>query len=288
MDAFQIDAPAKINLSLDILGKRPDGYHELCMVMQSVTLHDTLVIRRAGTGVSLTCADSTVPCDGRNLILRAAEAFTAATGIAPEGLSVELIKRTPSSAGLAGGSADAAALLRSLRTLYCPDMTQAALEAIGLQVGSDVPFCLRGGTVLARGRGEVMEDLPSLPPWPVVLCKPDFGISTPMLFGRVRVKELQNRPDTAGLLAAVEEKSLCGVAERLCNVFEEVLPPECAGVFAIRDRLRELGAVNAVMSGSGSTVFGIFDDEGKARRAYEALSADYRETFLETLSPPLE
>ena len=288
MDAFQIDAPAKINLSLDILGKRPDGYHELCMVMQSVTLHDTLVIRRAGTGVSLTCADSTVPCDGRNLILRAAEAFTAATGIAPEGLSVELIKRTPSSAGLAGGSADAAAMLRALRTLYCPDMTQAALEAIGLQVGSDVPFCLRGGTVLARGRGEVMEDLPPLPSWPVVLCKPDFGISTPMLFGRVRVNELQNRPDTAGLLAAVAEKSLHGVAERLCNVFEEVLPPECAGVFVIRDRLRELGAVNAVMSGSGSTVFGIFDDEGKARRAYEALSADYRETFLETLSPPLE
>ena len=221
---WEREAPAKINLTLDILGRRPDGYHEMCMVMQTVSLCDTVQVEETEEGFRLE-SGLNLPA-GKKTLEQQAEAFFQAAGLPVPGLCVRLIKRTPAYAGMGGGSADVAALLRILRDHWCPDMTDAKLEEIGLTVGSDVPFCLRGGTALAEGRGEVLTDLAPLPPCWIVVCKPDFGIPTPTLFARVDDAPITCRPDTVGMCAALDEGDLTGVASRLCNVFEAALPAE--------------------------------------------------------------
>ena len=266
-ETFRREAPAKINLALDILGKRPDGYHALCSVMQTVSLCDTVELAEGGEGFTLSMAGFTPPEGRKTLEQRAAEAFFARLGRAMPPLTVAITKRTPAYAGLGGGSADVAALLRLLRDRYAPKMEDAALESIGAEVGSDMPFCLRGGTALAEGRGEILTDLPPLPDCWIVLCKPPFPIPTPMLFARADSVAIRHRPDIPGMRKALENGDLEGVAGRLGNVFEEVLPPECGAVFAIRDALLAAGALGAGMSGSGPTVFGIFREEGLARAA---------------------
>ena len=268
-ETFRREAPAKINLALDILGKRPDGYHALCSVMQTVSLCDTVELAEGGEGFTLSMAGFTPPERRKTLEQRAAEAFFARLGRAMPPLTVAITKRTPAYAGLGGGSADVAALLRLLRDRYAPEMEDTTLESIGAEVGSDMPFCLRGGTALAAGRGEILTDLPPLPDCWIVLCKPPFPIPTPMLFARADSVAIRHRPDIPGMRKALENGDLEGVAGRLGNVFEEVLPPECGAVFAIRDALLAAGALGAGMSGSGPTVFGIFREEGLARAAQE-------------------
>lgn len=273
-------APAKVNLALDILGRRADGYHDMRMVMQTVSLCDTVTVEETAAGFALHTGGDFIPAGKKTLEQRAAEAFFAAIGRPMPGLAVTLEKRTPAYAGLGGGSADVAALLRILRDAYCPGLPGEALERIGLVVGSDMPFCVRGGTALAEGRGEILTDLRPLPDCWFVLCKPDFGIPTPSLFALVDGGELQKRPDTGGMAAAMEAGDLEGVAARLGNVFEDILPPEYHEVFAIKGRLLELGAMNAAMSGSGPTVFGIFREREAAGQAARALKEDYVQTFL--------
>ena len=268
-ETFRREAPAKINLALDILGKRPDGYHALCSVMQTVSLCDTVELAEGGEGFTLSMAGFAPPEGRKTLEQRAAEAFFARLGREMPPLTVAITKRTPAYAGLGGGSADVAALLRLLRDRYAPKMEDATLESIGAEVGSDMPFCLRGGTALAEGRGEILTDLPPLPDCWIVLCKPPFPIPTPMLFARADSVAIRHRPDIPGMRKALENGDLEGVAGRLGNVFEEVLPPECGAVFAIRDALLAAGALGAGMSGSGPTVFGIFREEGLARAAQE-------------------
>ena len=268
-ETFRREAPAKINLALDILGKRPDGYHALCSIMQTVSLCDTVELAEGGEGFTLSMAGFTPPEGRKTLEQRAAEAFFARLGRAMPPLTVAITKRTPAYAGLGGGSADVAALLRILRDRYAPEMEDTTLESIGAEVGSDMPFCLRGGTALAAGRGEILTDLPPLPDCWIVLCKPPFPIPTPMLFARADSVAIRHRPDIPGMRKALENGDLEGVAGRLGNVFEEVLPPECGAVFAIRDALLAAGALGAGMSGSGPTVFGIFREEGLARAAQE-------------------
>ena len=266
-ETFRREAPAKINLALDILGKRPDGYHALCSIMQTVSLCDSVELAEGGEGFTLSMAGFTPPEGRKTLEQRAAEAFFARLGRAMPPLTVAITKRTPAYAGLGGGSADVAALLRILRDRYAPEMEDTTLESIGAEVGSDMPFCLRGGTALAAGRGEILTDLPPLPDCWIVLCKPPFPIPTPMLFARADSVAIRHRPDIPGMRKALENGDLEGVAGRLGNVFEEVLPPECGAVFAIRDALLAAGALGAGMSGSGPTVFGIFREEGLARAA---------------------
>lgn len=273
-------APAKVNLALDILGRRADGYHDMRMVMQTVSLCDTVSVEETAEGFTLHTDGDFIPAGKKTLEQRAAEAFFAAVGRPMPGLSVTLEKRTPAYAGLGGGSADVAALLRILRDRYCPDMTCEELERVGFQVGSDMPFCVRGGTALAEGRGEVLTDLRPLPDCWLVLCKPDFGIPTPSLFALVDGGELRRRPDIGGMAAALESGDLVGTAARLGNVFEEVLPEPYHEVFAIKRRLLDLGALNAAMSGSGPTVFGVFREQEAARRAVEKLKRTYAQTFL--------
>ena len=274
-------AYAKLNLTLDIVGKRPDGYHDLRMVMLSIDLHDTVTLTPAGgSGIAVETDLPFLPKDEGNLAAKAALRFFAATGQPRPGLAIALDKRIPVCAGMAGGSSDAAAVLRILRRAYAPDMGEARLEEIGALVGSDVPYCVRGGAALAEGRGEILTDLPPLPPCHIVVCKPPCSISTPELFAQVRLKKLRFHPRTEELIRALAQGDLDGVAHRLYNVFEDVLPRKYEQVFAVKRRLLALGAMAASMTGSGPTVFGLFSHRERAAAAAAALREEYRDVFL--------
>ena len=273
-----MQAHAKLNLTLDILRRRSDGYHDLRMVMQSIELHDDVRLT-IGDCDGIVCRCGDLPGDETNLAYRAADEFFRRTGKSAD-VCIDIKKRIPVAAGMAGGSADAAAVLRALRTMLCPEMPDSELEALGAVIGSDVPYCIRGGTALAEGRGERLRSLRAAPQFHTVLCKPDFSISTPELFSRVDVSALRIRPDTGGMLAAIERHDASGVLMRVKNVFEEVLAPEQGEVLRIKERLVSLGAEAAAMTGSGPTVFGLFRDEHRAAQAYLALRTAYRQTYL--------
>lgn len=279
METITLSAHAKLNLTLDILGKRADGYHDLSMVMQSISLHDEVTVALTD-GNGITCRCGTLPGDDSNLAVKAAKAFFAETGIAPCGLLIDIEKHIPMQAGMAGGSSDAAAVLKALRELLAPDMSAEFLEKIGENVGSDVPYCVRGGTALAEGRGEKLTTLKAAPHFFVVVCKPDFPISTPELFRASDAVEILDRPDMEGVLDAIAEGDVSGICARVWNVFEQVLPREKYEVFAIKNRLIGNGALAAAMTGSGPSVFGLFTSRETAQNAYSALRLDYRETFF--------
>lgn len=275
-------ARAKLNLTLDVLGKRPDGYHDLKMVMQSVALADTLTVETGtGEGLEVRTDLSFLPNNEKNLAAAAALAFQTVTGRDLGGVAIAIEKRIPVCAGMGGGSSDAAAVLRSLERMLGTGQDLAALARIGERVGSDVPYCVLGGTALAEGRGEVLTPLSALPHCHVVICKPAFSISTPELFRAVDGVRLRCRPDTDGVLAALEAGDLGGVARRMYNVFEDVLPSrQRTEVAAIHSALVQHGALGANMSGTGPTVFGLFDDADRARSAWEELRQTYRDVFL--------
>ena len=274
------EAPAKVNLALDILGKREDGYHDMKMVMQTVSLSDTVRVETKADGFSLQMEGFSPPEGKKTLEQRAAEAFFAHIERPVPGLAVSVEKRTPAYGGMGGGSADVAALLRILRDAYAPDLSGEVLEQIGFTVGSDMPFCVRGGTALAEGRGERLTDLAPLPECTFVVCKPDFGIPTPELFAAVDGTELTKRPDIDGMTAALAAGDLQGVAARLFNVFEEALPSQYHEVFVIKQRMKDLGALNALMSGSGPSVFAIFEKAHLAEQAAETLKKTYEQTWI--------
>ena len=273
MPALEVLAYAKLNLSLDVLDKRPDGYHEMRMVMQTVDLCDRVRLE-TGTGKPLSMRSNLgfLPADGRNLAAAAALRLAGETGADWGGLSIVLDKTIPVCAGLAGGSADAAAVLRGLNQLAGLHLPPERLEEIGAKVGSDVPYCVRGGTALAEGRGEVLTDLPPLPACWAVIAKPAFPVSTPELFRALDALRIRRRPDTAGLVAALAAGDLEGVARRMYNVFEDALPPRRGEeVRRLKNELIQQGALGACMTGTGSAVFGLFAGEADARRAREAL-----------------
>lgn len=277
---MQVKAYAKLNLTLDILRKREDGYHDLQMVMQSIGLADTLTVTPAQGEGAMRTNLAYLPADGRNLAQMAAAAFRTATGRGGQ-VDIAIEKRIPVCAGLAGGSSDAAAVLRAMNELTGAGLSPAELAEIGQSVGSDVPYCVVGGTALAEGRGERLTPLPPLPHCWVVLCKPAFSVSTPQLFSRVEVRKIVRRPDTAGLLAALEAGDLTGVARRMYNVFEDVLEPRRrAEIDSIKAALIDCGALGASMSGSGPTVFGLFDSADAAGAACRRLEELYKSVFL--------
>ncbi len=277
-------AYAKINLSLDVLGKRPDGFHDLRMVMQSVSLHDDVTLT-LGETERLVLASNVgyLPADERNIAVIAARAFARHTGADVERLSIRIEKRIPVCAGTAGGSSDGAAVLRGLNRLFETGLTLEELAKIGEEVGSDVPYCVLGGTALAEGRGERLKRLTALEPCFILLCKPQFPISTPELFHAIDSVRLRCRPDTAGILEALGAQDLHGVARRMFNVFEQAMQGKRSGTIEeIKNTMIQAGALGACMSGSGPTVFGIFQDESCAAAAAEQLSASWPDTFLTT------
>lgn len=282
MEPITARAWAKLNLTLDVLGKRSDGYHDLCMVMQSVALCDTVTIEETGErGIRVSSNLEFLPSGKNNLAAAAALRLSEAAGRDGNGLRITLDKSIPVCAGMGGGSSDAAAVLRGLNEGWKLGWSREELARVGEKVGSDVPYCVLGGTALAEGRGEILTPLPALPWCIAVLCKPRFSISTPELFSRIDGMKVTCRPDTKGMLTALERGDVQGVARRMYNVFEDVLPRNQAGTIAeIKGVLIQHGALGACMSGTGPTVFGLFDSLVAAWRAFHELKAVYPETFL--------
>ena len=270
-------AYAKLNLTLDVTAKRDDGYHDMLMVMQTVSISDSIVLEQTGEkGIRAASNFRYVPTDERNLAVRAAGAFLDAVGEAKDGILIRMDKSIPVGAGMAGGSADAAAVLRGMNRLYGNRMSRRELEKLGEQVGSDVAFCVAGGTALARGRGEVLEDLTPMPDCAIVVCKPGFSISTPELFRKLDQTGLRTHPDTAGMLSALESGNLKEISMRMFNVFEEVEDRRMRSETEIKHVLLDHGALGAVMTGTGSAVFGVFSDEVAAEACAENLRAEHK------------
>lgn len=279
---MQVQAYAKLNLSLDVLSRRDDGYHDMCMVMQTISLCDTVSIKEElDEGIRVSTNLRFLPNDERNLAAIAARKYWEVNECQGKGLSIKIDKQIPVCAGMGGGSSDAAAVLRALNTMSEDPVLPDRLAEIGEKVGSDVPYCVIGGTALAEGKGEVLTRLPALPDCYIVVCKPAFSVSTPELFGCIDCRKIRCRPDTEGIVSALHAGDLPGVARRMYNVFEDVLPDrKRAEIDRIKHELISEGALGAVMSGTGPTVFGIFDDESKARSAYGILKAQYSDTFF--------
>ncbi|MCL2588550.1 MAG: 4-(cytidine 5'-diphospho)-2-C-methyl-D-erythritol kinase [Oscillospiraceae bacterium] len=278
---IHVQAYGKLNLSLDVVEKMPTGYHDLKMVMETVELCDDISIRISeGRGVELTTNLPFLPVDNRNIAVQAVEVFFRERGLPARQVSINIHKRLPVSAGMAGGSSNAAAVLRGLNELLGTGLDREELMRIGLLLGSDVPYCVVGGTALAEGRGERLTPLTPLVPCHIVICKPKFSISTPSLFARIDCSKIRHRPDTAGIITALESENLGQVAIRMYNVFEDVLDGRAKEIAGIKSTLLDAGALGAAMTGTGPLVFGLFDDEATARAAYERLGQQYPETFL--------
>lgn len=262
-----LSANAKINLTLDILGTREDGYHEVAMIMQEISLHDTLSMGKINQGISLTIAiegqQGTLPADESNLCWQAAALVQKEYNL-QEGVEIHLIKRIPMAAGLAGGSADAAAVLKGMNHLFRLGMTEARLCELGARLGSDIPFCIMGGTMLATGRGEVLTRLPSFPRLSVVLAKPPVGVSTAWAYKTYDAGYDGPHPDNEAMLEAIHGGDAHKAAGLLCNVLEGVTETEHPVIADYKRLMMEHGAMASMMSGSGPTVFGLVREKQQA------------------------
>lgn len=259
MDGYQIKAYAKINLGLDVVRRLPNGYHEVKMVMQSVGLWDELTLERAEGGITITTDADGLSTREDNLIYRAARLMLDKYGC--PGLRVHLQKNIPIAAGMAGGSTDAAAVMKGINHLYRLGLSPAQLMEDGVAIGADVPYCILGGTALAEGIGEKLTPLPPLPPCHILIAKPDISVSTKYVYEHLDADGLEAHPDIDGMVQAIRDGSLRGVLERMANVLETVTVPAHPVIADIKARMRELGAADSLMSGSGPTVFGIFRQE---------------------------
>ncbi len=271
---FEEKAFAKLNLCLDVGGKLPDGYHSVRGVMQSTDFCDEVSLTPGEAGWQVRSDLSYLPTGETNLAARAALLFRQETGLGPAGGVITLRKRIPVCGGYGGGSSDAAAVLRIMNRLSGSPLSWEDLESMSLPLGADVPFCIRGGTALAEGKGEKLTPLADFAGRALVLCRPDFSCSTPQLFQALDKRKIRFRPDVAGMRRAAEEGDTAGVARRLFNVFEEGLPKkQRETVWEIRNALLGAGALGAAMTGSGSGVFGIFPDGDKAAEACRSIRA---------------
>ena len=277
-----VKAYAKLNLTLDVTGTEESGYHTMRMIMQGASLCDDISIKaEKGSGeIKISSGLPYVPSDGRNIAAKAARAFFEAREITGWDLDINVEKRVPVCAGLGGGSSDAAAVLRALNEMFFQRMTAMELREMALPLGSDVPYCVEFGTMLAEGRGEVLTELKELTPCPVVICKPDFPISTPFLFKELDRRGAGRRPDTGEAVKAIERGDLKALGANMANVFESVLGRRKDEIFAVKNELKRQGALGAVMSGTGSAVFGVFGDERRAAAAANALSHRWKSVFL--------
>lgn len=264
-------AYAKINIGLDVLRRRADGYHEVKMIMQTVDICDELVLeKREQPGIELRTDNSELPLDGDNLICKAAKLLFREKDIR-EGVEITLTKRIPIAAGMAGGSADAAAALRGLNELFGMGYSIPELQALGVKLGADIPYCIVGGTMLSEGIGEILTPLPAPPKAHLVIAKPDINVSTAFVYGNLHADRLTWHPDIDGMTDALRRQDLDGITARLGNVLETVTVREYPVIERIKELLREQGAENALMSGSGPTVFGIFKERETAMRAAQAV-----------------
>lgn len=262
---MRLQAFAKINLGLDVLGKREDGYHEVRMIMQTIRMYDQLDMRKSvEPGIHLTTNKKYIPVDENNLVWRAAKLMMDTCGIM-EGVSIHLHKVIPVAAGMAGGSSDAAATLVGMNRLFHCGLSKEKLMELGVQIGADVPYCVLRGTALAEGIGEKLTVLPPMPDCWILIGKPGISVSTKYVYTTLDLNTDTVHPDIDGMKKALEDGNLYGITERMGNVLQDVTIPAYPEVERIKEQMKTLGAVNAMMSGSGPTVFGIFDNEEKAQ-----------------------
>lgn len=272
---------AKLNLTLDVLGKRPDGYHDLKSVMQTISIRDDIQIDiDTGEPWKIICMKEGIPTDERNLAWKAAEAFYAATGKQTDGLTIHITKRIPVEAGLGGGSADAAAVLRALNRHYGAPLSVYALAEVGSTVGSDVPFCTICGTAMVEGRGERVRKLPDLPDCCFVVCKPTFSVSTPELYRKLDETVIGKRPDHQAMESALLAGDLGKVAENIWNVFDPVVTQDHLELNYIKSIFNSYGAVAQQMTGSGSAVFAIVPNFEYAAVICSMLRDNYPDVFI--------
>ena len=274
-------AYAKVNLTLDVLGKREDGYHDLQTIMQTVSVRDDIEID-VGTGKpwALVCDKEGIPCDERNLAWKAAKAYCDAMHKDPDGLEIRITKRIPSGAGMGGGSADAAAVLRALNKYYGEPLSIGALAELGAQVGSDVPFCVVCGTAMCEGRGERIRRLPDMPDCVMVVVKPEFSISTPELYRKLDESTIAKRPDNRAMESAILAGDLEKVAHGLCNVFDPVVTADHLELNYIKSIFHQYGAIGYQMTGSGSACFAIVSEFEVAAVLCSMLKENYPNVFI--------
>ena len=279
---MRLQAFAKINLGLDVLGKREDGYHEVRMIMQTIRMYDQVDMRKSvEPGIHLTTNKKYIPVDENNLVWRAAKLMMDTCGII-EGVSIHLHKVIPVAAGMAGGSSDAAATLVGMNRLFHCGLSKEKLMELGVQIGADVPYCVLRGTALAEGIGEKLTVLPPMPDCWILIGKPGISVSTKYVYTTLDLNTDTVHPDIDGMKKALEDGNLYGITERMGNVLQDVTIPAYPEVERIKEQMKTLGAVNAMMSGSGPTVFGIFDNEEKAQKACQKLreSGSCQQVFL--------
>ncbi len=282
MDSIRLNAMAKINLGLDVTGKRPDGYHELRMVMQMINLYDKIEIIKLETPEIIVETNlSFLPVNENNIVYKAAQLLMNKFHLT-QGVRIVLEKHIPVAAGMAGGSSDAATVLYGMNKLFLLGMTKNQMMEEGVKLGADVPYCVLRTTALSEGIGEILTTLPPMPKCHIVIAKPGISVSTKAVFGKLRVNEIEKHPDIDGIVKAIKAGSLTDIASRLGNTLEEVTIKDYPVIAQIKEDMIAQGALGALMSGSGPTVFGIFDDEKKAKNAYTVLKAgtQARQVFL--------
>ncbi len=273
MNVYQMKAYAKINLGLDVVGVLENGYHEVKMVMQSVGIYDELTFEKADSGITVTTDSGELPTDENNLIYKAASLMFDTYQIAG-GVRIHLQKNIPIAAGMAGGSTDAAATMKGINRLFDLNCSLQELMELGVRIGADVPYCILGGTALAEGIGERLTPLVPAPECILLVAKPDINVSTKYVYEHLDAEGVDEHPDIDGMVQSIEEGSLQGILNRMGNVLENVTVKAHPVIDTLKGRMRELGAVGSMMSGSGPTVFGIFLDEGQAKEAYEQIKEE--------------
>ena len=279
---ISLKALAKINLGLDVVRRREDGYHEVRMIMQTIQLYDRLDIKRTQEpGIQIQTNLSFLPVNENNLIYKAAKLLMDEFSIT-DGVSVKLDKRIPVAAGMAGGSTDAAAMLIGVNRLFSLGLTKRQLMERGVQIGADVPYCIMRGTALAEGIGEALSPLPPMVKCPVLIAKPSISVSTKFVYQNLKLDDTTIHPDIDRLIDDIKAKNLHDIAAHMGNVLETVTIPNYPVIDEIKKHMLSNGAVGAMMSGSGPTVFGLFDDEDTAKKAYKAMRSSHlaRQVYL--------
>ena len=272
---------AKLNLTLDVLGKRPDGYHDLKSVMQTISIRDDVEIDvDTGKLWEMSCTNEAIPCDDRNLAWKAARVYFDAIGKEPDGIAIRITKRIPTEAGLGGGSADAAAVLRALNRHYGEPLSILALAELGASVGSDVPFCTICGTAMVEGRGERLRKLPDLPDCTFVVCKPDFSSSTPQLYKKIDERTIGKRPEHQLIESALLAGDISLIAQNLCNVFDPIVTKDHLELNYIKSIFNAYGAIGQQMTGSGSAVFAIVPEFEYAAVICNMLKDNYPQVYI--------
>lgn len=265
-------AYAKVNLGLDVLRRREDGYHDVKMIMQTVDLYDSITVEDAEEGIEITSDKDFVPTDESNLMYKAAKLLMDEFSIT-KGVKLHLEKNIPVAAGMAGGSTDAAAVLKAVNVLFDLGLSDEELMKRGVKIGADVPYCIMGGTALSEGIGEVLTEIKGIPDSIILIAKPPISVSTKYVYENLHANELKRHPDIDGMIKEIEAGNLRGIADKMENVLETVTVKKYPEIDKIKQFMKDNGALNSIMSGSGPTVFGLYDDMEAAKKAYDGLKA---------------